>query len=103
MRSQSVLAICAVVTAAALLLSNTRMAEAVTCEPRDLILSCQQVVQSPLSPPSPSGPCCVKLREQKTCFCGYLEKYSAIVKPYLNDPRVTKVASICGVTIPVNC
>ncbi|KAF3444300.1 hypothetical protein FNV43_RR13990 [Rhamnella rubrinervis] len=99
MKNLSFLALCAVVTAAAVLLSNARMAEAVTCTITELS-PCKAYLTSSETP-SWSSQCCIKLREQQPCFCGYLKKYAAY-KPYLSDPKVKNAESSCEVTIP-NC
>ncbi|XP_058186594.1 non-specific lipid-transfer protein 2-like [Rhododendron vialii] len=77
-------------------LEEARVTEAVTCNPMELS-SCQGSFTS--SAPPAAG-CCVKLREQQPCFCGY--KKNPSLGQYVNSPNARRVASACGVSYP-NC
>ncbi|KAK4733417.1 hypothetical protein R3W88_007678 [Solanum pinnatisectum] len=72
-------------------LSELLVTEAVTCSFTELI-PCVGVIT--LSQP-PSLACCIKLRKQKPCLCGYLKNPS--LKPYVNSPNAQKVAKTYGV------
>ena len=70
------------------------MAEAVTCDPMALS-PCAGAISSS-SPPS--NECCQKLKEQKSCLCGYIKNPS--LGPYVNSPGAKKVLSSCGIALP---
>jgi hypothetical protein len=46
----------------------------------------------------PSSLCCDKIKQQKPCFCQYLQDPN--LKKYISSPGAEKVASTCGVAIP---
>ncbi|KAI7734368.1 hypothetical protein M8C21_006005 [Ambrosia artemisiifolia] len=48
----------------------------------------------------PSSDCCAKVKEQKTCFCGYLQ--NPTIRQYVTPQDAQRVAKQCGVTLP-NC
>lgn len=86
----------AVAVVAVALLSEAPVAEAATCSPTELSPCIAAITSS--SPPS--SLCCSKLRQQKSCLCGYLKDPN--LKQYVNSPNARKVASTCGVPFP-NC
>ncbi|KAG5614394.1 hypothetical protein H5410_014218 [Solanum commersonii] len=77
-----------------LFLSELLVTEAVTCSVIELF-PCAGAIMS--SQP-PSSACCIKLREQKPCLCGYLKNPS--LKQYVNSPNAQRVAKTCGVSTP---
>ncbi|KAJ1443219.1 Non-specific lipid-transfer protein type 2 [Sesbania bispinosa] len=92
--SASSMAVCAVMLVALLLVDVVPMAEAVTCSPVELS-PCLGAISSS-SPPSST--CCQKLRDQKSCLCGYLK--NPTLRQYINSPGARRVASSCGVPFP---
>ncbi|GKD07307.1 non-specific lipid-transfer protein 2 [Tanacetum coccineum] len=68
----------------------------VACSPSQLT-PCLRPILKGTPPPDK---CCSKLKEQKSCLCGYI-KDPAMAK-YVNSPGAKKVAKTCGVPIP-NC
>lgn len=52
------------------------------------------------SPKPPSSDCCAKVKEQKACFCGYLQ--NPTLRQYVTRQDAQRVARECGVTLP-NC
>ncbi|MFS7973432.1 putative bifunctional inhibitor/plant lipid transfer protein/seed storage helical [Helianthus anomalus] len=84
----SFVVLCALVM---VLLGNTNAA---TCNPQDL-LPCATFLSSGAPP---SAACCIKLKAQQPCFCGYTKNPS--LGKYINSPNAKKVASACGVAIP---
>ncbi|KAK7394173.1 hypothetical protein VNO78_14694 [Psophocarpus tetragonolobus] len=92
---------CVVVVAAALLVvvmvmvvEVGPMAEAVECVPAELS-PCLAAINSNTKP---SGACCQKLRQQKSCLCGYLK--NPVLKPYITAPGARTVLSSCGLPYP---
>ncbi|KAI4352190.1 hypothetical protein L6164_006464 [Bauhinia variegata] len=97
MKKISAVALCAVIAVSVLLLEPPQlMVEAVNCSPLELS-PCLGAITSN-TPPSQT--CCQKLREQKTCLCGYLKNPS--LRQYVNSPGAKRVATKCQVAIP-NC
>ncbi|KDP32977.1 hypothetical protein JCGZ_13008 [Jatropha curcas] len=94
MKKFSYSALSLVVVVVVVMAFEVRLSNAVTCSP--LALSpCLPAINSS-SPPS--NDCCVKLREQKPCLCGYLKNPS--LKQYVSSPGARRVANSCGVPIP---
>ncbi|XVF71580.1 hypothetical protein PTKIN_Ptkin12aG0049600 [Pterospermum kingtungense] len=73
--------------------AETRTAEAVTCDPTELS-SCLSVFTSSAAP---STTCCLKLKEQKPCLCGYIK--NPALKQFVN-PNAKRVNRSCGVAYP---
>lgn len=78
----------------AILAAGARLGEAVTCNPTEL----SPCVAAITSSAAPTAACCQKLRQQESCYCGYLK--DPRFKPYVQSPRVRAVASICRVAVP---
>ncbi|KAL0693757.1 hypothetical protein Bca4012_060937 [Brassica carinata] len=64
----------------------------VTCVPTELS-PCLPAVQTRSNP---STECCVKLKEQQSCLCGYIHK--PVFGPYLKNAQ--NVLMTCGVPYP---
>ncbi|OMP04712.1 hypothetical protein COLO4_09367 [Corchorus olitorius] len=95
MKRVSSVALCMVAALAVVVfLGETRTAEAVTCSVTEL----SPCVAAITSGSAPTGNCCSKLKEQKPCFCQYIN--NPALKPYINSPNAKKVASACGVSYP---
>ncbi|KAG4168930.1 hypothetical protein ERO13_A12G054800v2 [Gossypium hirsutum] len=94
MKRVSFVALCVVALSVVLFSGESRMAEAVTCNPTELSPCLSAFTSS--SPPSAA--CCSKLKAQKPCLCGYIKNPS--LKQYVNSPNAKNVASTCGVTYP---
>ncbi|GMI90565.1 Tracheary Element Differentiation-related 4 [Hibiscus trionum] len=74
---------------------ETRWAEAqVTCNPIELS-ACLPAITSSTPPPES---CCSRLREQTTCFCGYLN--DPALRQFADNPNTRQIASACGVPYP---
>ncbi|KAK7374868.1 hypothetical protein VNO80_08311 [Phaseolus coccineus] len=86
--------VCAVVLMALVLIEVGPVAEAVTCSATQLTPCLPAFTSSA----SPSAACCQKLKEQKPCFCGYINNPS--LKQYVNSPRARTVLSSCRVPYP---
>lgn len=78
-------------------LCSAQVSTAVTCNLMDL----SPCLPAMTSPAAPTAGCCSKLRQQRSCFCGYLRdpKYKAY-RQYLNSPNAKKVATTCRVPFP---
>ncbi|KDP32978.1 hypothetical protein JCGZ_13009 [Jatropha curcas] len=74
--------------------AEVRFSNAVNCSPAQLS-PCLPAIKSS-SPPS--NDCCVKLREQRPCFCGYVKNPS--LRQYVSSPRAREVVKSCGVPFP---
>ncbi|KAK9071397.1 hypothetical protein SSX86_009966 [Deinandra increscens subsp. villosa] len=46
----------------------------------------------------PSGACCSKIREQRSCVCGYLR--NPTLRQFVSPATAKRIASQCGVTLP---
>ncbi|KAK9071398.1 hypothetical protein SSX86_009967 [Deinandra increscens subsp. villosa] len=46
----------------------------------------------------PSDACCSKLKEQTSCYCGYLRDPS--LSRYVSPATAQRIAGQCGVTLP---
>ncbi|KAK2415285.1 hypothetical protein P8452_60520 [Trifolium repens] len=87
--------VCAMLLVVVLMVEVATIAEAVNCNPLELS-PCLGAITSN-SPPSPE--CCNKLKEQIPCLCGYIK--NPALSPYVNSPGARRVASSCGVAIPI--
>ncbi|KAK1440619.1 hypothetical protein QVD17_06448 [Tagetes erecta] len=67
---------------------------AATCNYMELV-SCADAISS--SNP-PSGACCSKIKEQRPCFCQYLQDPK--LRQYVSLATAQRIASQCGVTLP---
>ncbi|XVF71579.1 hypothetical protein PTKIN_Ptkin12aG0049500 [Pterospermum kingtungense] len=94
MKKVSFVAFCMVALVASMFSGETRTAEAVTCDPTELS-SCLSALTSSAAP---STTCCLKLKEQKPCLCGYIK--NPALKQFVNNPNAKRVASTCGVAYP---
>ncbi|KAK2652311.1 hypothetical protein Ddye_012167 [Dipteronia dyeriana] len=83
-----------VVVMVVVLSSEVRVAKAVTCNPTEL----SPCLASITSSAPPSSTCCIKVREQRPCLCGYLKDPN--LRQFVNSPNGRKVASTCGVPYP---
>ncbi|GMH27214.1 hypothetical protein Nepgr_029057 [Nepenthes gracilis] len=81
----------AVVVAVAMLLQETTLTHAATCDPTALS-PCAAAFQMKAPP---STICCAKLKEQKPCLCGYVRNPK--FKPYLSAAK--KITGACHVSI----
>ncbi|KAI4341510.1 hypothetical protein MLD38_026224 [Melastoma candidum] len=77
-----------------IVVTQTRVTDAVTCAPTELS-SCASVI---VSSTPPSKLCYTKIREQKPCLCQYLK--NPTLKRFVNSPNAKKVASTCGTPFP---
>ncbi|KAE8668480.1 Non-specific lipid-transfer protein 2 [Hibiscus syriacus] len=84
-----------VVLVAAVFSGETHWAEAqVTCNPIELSVCLPAITSS--VPPSES--CCNRLRDQTTCFCGYLN--DPALRQFADNPNTRMIARACGVPYP---
>ncbi|KAK1440620.1 hypothetical protein QVD17_06449 [Tagetes erecta] len=89
--------ICFVVVLSALVLVFTGeipSVTAATCNYMELV-PCAGAISSSQAP---SGACCSKIREQRSCFCGYLRNPS--LRQFVSPATAQRVASQCGVSLP---
>ncbi|CDP02750.1 unnamed protein product [Coffea canephora] len=75
---------------------EVQVSRAVTCSIAELS-PCLSAINGP-NPPS--APCCAKLKEQRPCFCGYIQ--NPTYAQYVNSPKAKGIAKACQVSIP-NC
>ncbi|GMP28341.1 hypothetical protein CsSME_00003930 [Camellia sinensis var. sinensis] len=95
MKTQSSLAVlCAMAVVVAVLLGEASVVKAVTCNPTEL----SPCIDAITSSKPPSTTCCVKLREQRPCLCGYSKDPN--LSQYVNSPNAKRIANTCGVSIP---
>lgn len=52
------------------------------------------------SPQAPSAACCVKVKNQQTCFCKYAEDPVSTVSGFCCSPEFKKIATSCDVPLP---
>ncbi|MBA0717221.1 hypothetical protein Golax_005058, partial [Gossypium laxum] len=90
----SFVALCVVALAVVIYSSETRTAEAKTCNPTKL-LHCMSALRSS-SPQSTS--CCSRLKEQQPCLYRYIK--NPALKQYVDNFNAKRVASTCGVPYP---
>uniref|UniRef100_A0A7N0V2M9 Bifunctional inhibitor/plant lipid transfer protein/seed storage helical domain-containing protein n=1 Tax=Kalanchoe fedtschenkoi TaxID=63787 RepID=A0A7N0V2M9_KALFE len=70
------------------------VAEAVTCNPVELAPCLPSFTSS--TPPTPQ--CCSKVKEQESCFCGYIK--DPTLGKYINSPNTKKILKVCQVAVP---
>lgn len=93
MKRVSLTSLCVLVVVTMALLTGIRLANAVDCDPSELG-PCLAAITSPSTQPSTA--CCLKMKEQTPCFCGYFNNPS--LKPYIGGGQ--RVAADCGVDVP---
>ncbi|KVI02786.1 non-specific lipid-transfer protein 2-like [Cynara cardunculus var. scolymus] len=89
--------VCCVVVLYALtvvLMGHVPTAEAANCNYMELVVCAGAIT----SPQPPSRDCCAKVKEQRPCFCGYLQNPS--LRQYVTPDNARRVARQCGVVIP---
>ncbi|XVF24465.1 hypothetical protein REPUB_Repub13aG0130300 [Reevesia pubescens] len=77
-------------------------AEAVNCDRWELF----PCVPAVLDPEPPSEACCIKLREQRDCLCGYIKDIipPEMSKTFLENPKPREIAKTCGgIPYPHDC
>ncbi|KAM0000857.1 putative bifunctional inhibitor/plant lipid transfer protein/seed storage helical [Helianthus debilis subsp. tardiflorus] len=89
--------ICCVVVLSALMLvlmGQVPGSATTTCNYMELVVCAGAVT----SPQPPSSDCCARVKEQKTCFCGYLQ--NPTLRQYVTPKDAQRVARECGVALP---
>ncbi|KAE8729629.1 hypothetical protein F3Y22_tig00003480pilonHSYRG00007 [Hibiscus syriacus] len=66
----------------------------VTCNPIELSVCLPAITSSTHT----SESCCNRLRDQTTCFCGYLN--DPALRQFADNPNTRMIAGACGVPYP---
>ncbi|XP_042509393.1 non-specific lipid-transfer protein 2-like [Macadamia integrifolia] len=77
-----------------LVLGEVSLSMAVTCNALELSPCLPAITTGS----APSETCCVKLKEQESCLCGFAKDPN--LRKYLLSPNAKKVATSCGIPIP---
>ncbi|KAI4352188.1 hypothetical protein L6164_006462 [Bauhinia variegata] len=87
--------LCAMMVVSVLLLEAPKMmVEAENCNPDEL----GPCISAVTSNTSPTKTCCQKLKQQKSCYCGYLKNPN--YREYAKSSEAKRLANACQIAIP---
>ncbi|TXG70031.1 hypothetical protein EZV62_004969 [Acer yangbiense] len=94
--SYSYVVVCTAVLVAVVMVSwEMPAAEAVTCNPMELMGPCAIPFATGILP---TPQCCMRMRDQQNCMCDYLR--NPVYKEYLDSDSGIKITALCGLPSP---